>query len=605
MPSPSLPAISVGNVTTDLNTTTTSTTQVNYVEDSVGGEYLSAYMAPYYPSLYTDTDVIGRKIKLWANFDDYEVSPWWQGKTVALGDVNFSNGHYYSAENGGTTGNIQPAHTAGVASDGNVKWRYLHSGSSTVTITSVSDNKTMKGIVDDNGYLPIISKLELGGKYKFYNMQWSIIGYKNKYPCNIYFHQNRLGLIINTQGYGAWNCLSCSDDFLNFATEDYGSQLDTSAVINVIPDNKDGKINWVLSASQLYMGGHDGEFAISSGRETLTPTNMFISKVNETGGSDVIPAKYQELNLFVGSNRDQLYTIGYDYTIDDYKPKEIGSMADHLLNNIKRISPLNDKDQSVYIVHGGEGMTVMKYSGDQKILCYSRITSAGLPVLDFVATRGGGVQMAYLATDNGNEVITLERVALYKPTYMFDAVEIKSPIYNEGGEQQPFNISNFGVQHHAGKEVWVCFGEDYKQFIKATLDDSGCTEGIPDSKQYLVGLPMVCEFHSQPAFGDKVEGMQQQSISVYLRLKDSGAFNYGSSVDFSQYFPYDSWPSRQEFDTGRVLYTGDCELNIPLGYAHAANQGDGIYPNTSAVGINIKSDTPEPFNLLSIQEIYK
>ena len=108
----------------------------------------------------------------------------------------------------------------------------------------------------------------------------------------------------------------------------------------------------------------------------------------------------------------------------------------------------------------------------------------------------------------------------------------------------------------------MCFGEDYKQFKKATLDNSGCAEGIPDSKQYLVGLPMVCEFHSQPAFGDKVEGMQQQSISVYLRLKDSGAFSYGSSVDFSQYFPYDSWPSRQEFDTGRVLYTGDCELTF-------------------------------------------
>lgn len=598
------PIVSTGNMTLDLDSTITSDVKYNIVSESVGGEYLSAYMAPQYPSLYTDTDIVGRKIKLWANFEDYEVSPWWQDKTVNAGDINFSNGHYYLAEAGGTTGNIQPAHTAGVASDGKVKWRYLHSGSSTITITSVDDSKTLKGVVDD-GYIPVISKLELGGKYKFHNIQWSMIGYKNRYPSNIYFHQNRLGLVINTEGYGAWNCLSCSDDFFNYATEQYGSQLDTSALINVIPDNKDGKINWVLSASQLYMGGHDGEFTISSGKEALTPTNMFISKVNETGGADVIPAKYQELNMFVGSNRDQLYTIGYDYTIDDYKPKEIGSMADHLLNNVKRLSPLNNKDQSVYIVHGGEGMTVMKYSGDQKILCYSRITSAGCPVLDFVATRGSGVQMAYLATDKGDNVITLERVALYEPTYMFDTVDIESPIYNEEGEQQVFNIADFGVQHHANKEVWVRFGENLEQFKKTTLDEYGCAEGFPDSKKYRVGLPMVCEFHSQPAFGDKVEGMQQQSISVYLRLKDSGAFNYGSSVDFGQYFPYDSWPNRQEFDTGRVLYTGDCALNIPLGYAYAANQGDGMYPNTSSVGINIKTDTPEPFNLLSIQEIYK
>lgn len=601
----SVPTISIGNMTVDLDSTSTGSSTTFLVEESAGGEYLSAYMAPYYPSLYEDTDIVGRKIKLWANFDDYEISPWWQDKTVAKGDVNFSNGHYYEALSGGTTGNIQPSHTAGVASDGKIKWRYLHSGSSVVTITSVFDSKTLKGIVDNNGFLPILSTTSPSGKYIFNNIQWSIIGYKNKYPSNIYFHQNRLGLIINTEGYGAWNCLSCSDDFFNYATEQQGTQLDTSALINVIPDNKDGKINWVLSASQLYMGGHDGEFTISSGKEALTPTNIFISKVNETGGSGVIPAKYQELNMFVGSNRDQLYTIGYDYTIDDYKPKEIGSMADHLLNDVKRLSPLNNKDQSVYIVHGGEGMTVMKYSGDQKILCYSRITSAGRSVLDFASTRGGGVQMAYMATDKGDGVVTLERVALYVPTYMFDTVEIESTTLNEDGEQQPFNIKDFGVQHHANKEVWVCFGENLEQFKKVTLDDLGRAEGIPSSKKYRVGLPMVCELHTQPAFGDKVEGMQQQSISVYLRLKDSGAFNYGSSVDFGQYFPYDSWPNRQEYDAGRVLYTGDCALNIPLGYAHAANQGDGIYPNTTAVGINIKTDTPEPFNLLSIQEIYK
>lgn len=603
----SAPVINTGNVSLDINSNTTPTGSINYVDQSGGGEYLSAYMEPYYASFYEDTDVIGRKIKFWANFDDYEVSPWWQGKSVKTGAINYSNGHYYLCESttDGTTGNIQPSHTKGVASDGKLKWRYLHSGSATATITSVKSDKALVAVVDNGGYLPVINEAVLGGVYTFKNIQWSIIGYKNRYPSHVYFHQNRMGLIVNTAGYGSWNCLSCSDDYFNFATEELGQQLDTSAIINVLPDNKGGIINWVLSASQLYMGGYDGEYVISSGKSAITPTNIYINKVNETGGSDVIPAKYKELNLFVGVNRDQLYTIGYDYTIDDYKPKEIGCMADHLLSNIKRLSPINNKDQNVYIVHGGAGMTAMKYSGDQKVLSYSRIASAGENVLDFTSAMGAGIQMAYAAVTMGEDKITLQRVAMDEPVYMYDVIDIESPIYNEEGENLPFNIKDFGVQHHANKEVWVCFGENLEQFKKVTLDDFGCAEGFPDSKKYRVGLPMVCELHTQPAFGDKVEGMQQQSISVYLRLKDSGAFNYGSSVDFGQYFPYDSWPNRQEFDAGRVLYTGDCVLNIPLGYAHAANQGDGIYPNTSAVGINIKTDTPEPFNLLSIQEIYK
>jgi hypothetical protein len=607
---PGMPTINIGNVVLDINSNTSPSVKLNLVEESGGGEYLSAYMQPFYPSFYEDTDVIGRKIKLWANFDDYEISPWWQDKTVYSGDIVFSNGHYYQAEDTGSsteikTGNIQPSHTRGVASDGKVKWRYLHSGSATATITSVKSDKALVAVVDNGGYLPVINKVVLGGIYTFKNIQWSIIGYKNRYPSHVYFHQNRMGLVVNTVGYGSWNCLSCSDDYFNFATEEFGQQLDTSAVINVLPDNKGGIINWVLSASQLYMGGYDGEYIISSGKSVITPTNIYINKVNETGGSDVVPVKYKELNLFVGANRDQLYTIGYDYTIDDYKPKEIGSMADHLLSNIKRLSPINNKDQNVYIVHGGAGMTAMKYSGDQKILSYSRITSAGESVVDFASVRGSGELMAYAAVTKGEDKITLQRVALQEPVYMFDVVDIESPRYNEKGEKLPFNIKDFGVWHHANKEVWVRFGEGLSQFKKVVLDDNGCSNEFPDSIAYRVGLPMVCELHTQPAFGQKVEGAQQQSIAVYLRLYKSGNFSYGSSVDFGKYFNYEGWADRQEYNEALALYTGDCMLNVPVGYAEAANWGDGKYPATSGVGINIKCDTPEPFNLLSIQEIYK
>jgi hypothetical protein len=128
---------------------------------------------------------------------------------------------------------------------------------------------------------------------------------------------------------------------------------------------------------------------------------------------------------------------------------------------------------------------------------------------------------------------------------------------------------------------------------------------LPQSKYFKVGVPMVAEVHTQPAFGNKVEGHQQQSLSMYIRLTGSGAFMYGSSVDFNQYFRHEYWNTQQEYGSEHRLYTGDLKLEIPLGYAEAANQGEGLYPNTSAVGINIKSDTPEPLNILSIQEIYR
>jgi hypothetical protein len=127
---------------------------------------------------------------------------------------------------------------------------------------------------------------------------------------------------------------------------------------------------------------------------------------------------------------------------------------------------------------------------------------------------------------------------------------------------------------------------------------------LPVSKYFKIGLPMVSELHTQPAFGQKIEGHQQNGLSVYIRLNKSGAFSYGSSADFSKYFRYENWHLQQEFDAEHRLYTGDIKLDIPLGYTEAQNQGEGKYPNTSGVGINIKSDTPEPLNILSMQEIY-
>lgn len=607
MSTPSIPA--TGNMTTDLDSVVGSTATWVSVPSSVGGDYQSAFAYVSYPSLYTDTDVIGRKIKIWANFRDTVISPWWQDREVSGGDIVFSNNHYYLAEvPEGTklkTGNVQPSHTEGVRSDGSVKWRYLHSGSAVATVTSVDSDTSLKAIIEGSGYLPMTDKYVIGGTYLFPNIQWSIIGYKNTYPSDIYLFQNRLGLIINTYGYGAWNCLSCSDDYFNFATEQNGQQLDTSALINLIPDNADGKINWVIPASQLYMGGYSGEFTASSGSSVATPTNFVISKINEVGGARVLPMKYNDLNLFVGAEKDQLYSIGYDYTIDDYKPKEISCFARHLFGSgIKRMAPVNNKDQNIYIVQEDGDSVLMKYSSDQKILSYSQL-GLGAPIVDFASTRGGGEVMGYFAVAAEGNRVVLQSVALKSPTYMLDAVEIESPIYSEEGVQLQFNIKDYGVMHHAGKTVWVCYGDDLGSFVLATLDENGCAHGIPDSFKYRVGLPMVCELHTQPAFGNKVEGMQQQSIAVYLRLYNSGAFQYGSSVDFDNYCEYKEWKARQEFERAPVLFTGDLALNLPMGYAKTNEQGAGKYPNTSGVGVNIRCETPEPFNLLSIQEIYK
>ena len=542
--------------------------------------------------------LIGRKIKLFFN-DDTVISPWWQSKSVNAGDYAYSNGHWYKALSSGTCGNVQPSHTTGVRSDGGVSWLYVHSGSNTGTVVSVPDNQTIK-IYVPKGELP----KNVNDIYK--NFSWSIWGKDDIHPSEIYTVSGRLGFVCNTTNYGSWNAMSVTDDYFNFSTEEYGEQLDTSAIVGLIGNNEASQINWTLARTRLYMGGYSGEYYINPGGSNrrsavYTPTTTVVENISNMGGKSVIPLKYKELNMFVGITGKELYTIAYDYTTDDYTPRMMGYLTQHIMERgIRRIEALNNLDRNIYLLHDTNQLSLFNYAAEQKVMGFTELNFDN-EVIDFVTTHANAEVAGYVAVKRNDGKITFERLAIEHPTYTFDEIT-----------QGDGTLADFQpVAHFANRTVWIKYGDDYESFVKVTLDADGDISRdilsgvyVPQSKHFKIGLPMVAELHTQPAFGNKLEGHQQQSLSVYLRLNKTGAFEYGASVDFDKYFKYEAWNLQQEYDALHRLYTGDIKLDIPLGYAEAQNQGEGRYPNTAGVGINLRSDTPEPMNLLSIQEIY-
>lgn len=572
--------LTTGNVYMDGNTV--------YAGQTTNGEVF--HPEPQSLDNFDTSTLIGRKIKFYFN-DDTEISPWWQGKTVAQNDYAYSNGHWYKAQNAGTCGNIQPSHVSGIRSDGAVNWLYVHSGSNSASIIEVPSSTSMVVQVA-SGELPV--NLE-NGNYVFNNYAWSIWGYRGVHPSDVYMAGNRLGFVCNTNGYGAWNSMSVTDDYYNFSTEEYGEQLDTSAIVHLIANNESGAINWVLSRKNIYMGSYSGEYNIHGATNgVFTPTGTVVDNVSNMGGRAVVPLKYKELNMFVGMTGKELYTISYDYTIEDYTPHSLGYLTQHIMEKgVRRIEALNNMDRNIYLLHDTKQVSLFNYAREQKVMGFSEL-DFGCDVIDFVTTYSNDETTGYVATTRNIGKVTIERLATKEPVYMWDAVTV-------GDGETPAPIPN--IAHHANKNVWIKYGND--QFMKVRLDTLGRSTGVPIYSKYIVGLPMVAELHTQPAFGQKAEGHQQQSIYVSIRLNKTGAFDYGSSVDFNKYFEYKNWTNEQQWNEHHKLITGDIMLNIPIGYAENANQGDGPYPNTTGVGLNLRSDTPEPMNVLSIQEIYR
>lgn len=544
--------------------------------------------------------LVGRKIKLFFN-DDTQIDPWWQGKNVTTGDYVYSNGHWYKAQNSGTCGNVQPSHTSGIRTDGAVAWLYVHSGSNTGTVLSVDEENNQITILVPKGEIP----KNTANIYRIY--AWSIWGKDGIHPSDVYWVGGRLGFVCNTTNFGSWNAMSVTDDYFNFDTEEYGEQLDTSAIVSMVGNNEASEINWVLARTKLYMGGYSGEYFVNPGgsqrrSSVYTPTSTNIENISNMGGRPVVPLKYKELNMFVGGSGKELYTISYDYTTDDYSPRMLGYLTQHIMERgIRRMEAVNNLDRNIYMLHDTNELSLFNYAAEQKVLGFTELNFEN-EIIDFCSTHANAEVGAYVAVKRNNGKITFERLAIENPTYMFDEIR-----QGDGETLAAF----VPVPHFANRTVWIKYGDDLSQFVKVTLDENGDVSRdiysgvvLPVSKQFAVGLPMVSELHTQPAFGQKVEGHQQQSLSVYVRLNKSGAFEYGCSVDFDKYFAYDMWNTQQEYSVAHRLYTGDIKLDIPLGYAEAQNQGEGKYPNDTAVGLNIRSDSPEPLNILSIQEIY-
>jgi len=498
--------------------------------------YTSVPYEPAYVRIenYKPEEWIGRKIKFYFN-DKTEVLPWWQGRSVSQGDYAYSNGHWYKAETAGTCGNIQPSHTFGIRYDGDpganppgVAWLYVHSGSNTATVVNVDTLTNSFTALVESGELPNNTN---NGVNTYENYAWSIWGKDGVHPSDVYMVGNRLGFVCNTAGYGAWNALSVTDDYYNFSTEEYGEQLDTSAIVHLIGNNESGAINWVLSRKNVYMGSYSGEYNIKGGtNNVLTPTQTVVENISNMGGKSVVPLKYKELNMFVGATGKELYTISYDYTIEDYTPHSLGYLTQHIMEKgVRRIEALNNMDRNIYLLHDTNEMSLFNFAREQKVMGFSEL-SFGSPVLDFVTTYSNDVVAGYVAVVRNNGKITFERLAIANPTYMFDVITTGN------GTLADFTA----IPHLANKDVWIRYGEDMSQFARDTLDANGePTIILPQSKYFKVGIPMISEIRTQPAFGQKVEGHQQQSIYISIRLNKSGAFDYGSSVDFTKYFHYD------------------------------------------------------------------
>ena len=549
---------------------------------------------------FNDTEMVGRRIKISMEHTSSGagVKSWAEGISVSAGDIVYSDGHYYECMAGTTTGQTQPTHTQGTYSDGKASWLYLHSGYGYITITSVNSAFEMEGDVDS--LLPFTSG-DADDPHDWNNYQWSMWGYKGKYPNNVFMFNGRLGYTLDTAGYGSWLQLSKADEFDDFSVEEFGEVTDICAINTLISEYTENHINWVISGYRLYMGSYAGEYNISGGDENksvITPTNCNILPVSQAGGGPVKATKFEDLNLFASGDRKQLFSLKYDYTSDDYIPSDIGFAGEDLLSaGISSMWHLRGYDRNLYLRTDNKELVLINQPEDVKALGFFRINMVG-DVLEHCVSNANGQSTQFVLVKRGDNY-TVEFVESDYLPYMLNAKQYHPA---EGQEHVAASVTE---TMFANQNVYVCDGET-GEFQREHIGADGVVS-IPFATDFaLVGIEMPCEVHTHPLYNDKFETAQQKSVRYTIRVVDSGAFSYGSSNDFGKWYEYHNANTvdEQEYSTAHNLMTGDIRLPSSFGYQQAQNKANSKYPNDSAAALSIKAVTPEPFNLLLVSSIY-
>ena len=265
---------------------------------------------------------IGRMIRL--NTYNDTTMPWAASKTVSINDIYSSDGKYYQATSGGTTGSVKPVHTEGSRSDGAVVWKYLHAGYGVAKITAV-----------ESGYKATAEVIStLPKNISTPNWEWGVFYNGAEYPTSGTFWRNRLALLANTPS-GLKVFLSKSDDLNNFADKDQGEILAENAVTVPILSDQAHEARWLSAGDVLFVGTNNGEFYVDTmtSGEAFGPDNAKPVPISNVGSKAIAPVKINGHTLFVDKYGTTIRDLIYSYERDGYDPFDTTIKGKHLLQS--------------------------------------------------------------------------------------------------------------------------------------------------------------------------------------------------------------------------------------------------------------------------------
>jgi hypothetical protein len=559
--------------------------------------------------IFDETRDVGRLIRL--NLYNDSTTPWAASKTVSSGDVYTSDGKYYEATSGGTTGSVKPVHTEGARSDGGVTWKYVHAGYGVVEIKSVTNAHEAQATVIN----------EIPKNMSTPNWEWGVFHRGAEYPVSGAFWRNRLALLANT-ATGLKCFISKTDDFNNFADKEQGEVLAECAVTAPILSEQYNEARWLSSGDALFIGTNNGEFYVDTqtSSEAFGPENVKVVPISNVGSKAITPIKINGHTLFVDRYGTTIRDLMYSYDRDGYDPFDATIKGKHLLQSgIVEWDYQDCPDKVLWCVVADGRVIGFTFNTEQEVTALHQHKYSGMvesvAVIPSPSEKKDDLWVSVKRTidnmsqryvewvDEGTPVVFPEYI---EATDDFDEKDDLEADYMKQNsifmdsclvfDREPGNEGTqvFGLEHLAGQTVRIMADGAQKEDQVVTLE--GTITINKNDNHVVVGLPVKSVFkakkryiQSQGSFGI---GDVQQIDHLCLMLYRSGGGKVGGKFKNLVDILYRNTDAKM--GKSYKLFTGNKIITWPNGVTDLEERGaDIIIQNDSVFPMTVLAVSPQ------------
>lgn len=378
----------------------------------------------------------------------------------------------------------------------------------------------------------------------------------NNYPQSVCFFQSRLvfgGVPSKPQ------TLWFSKTFF-FDTFTAGTAANDSVAVT-LSSNQVNAIMWLVAGKKLLVGTTGGEWTVSGGDSSLTPSNVQANRESNFGSKESRVQLIGTSAIYASRDGKKLREMAYSFDADGFVSPELSLLSEHLTRpGIKEFDFAQNPDGVLWIVLNDGSLAGLTYLKDQDVKAWHRHSTDGLvkSVCTIEGTNGSEVWFAV----QRNGATFIEKMADQFNGESADDIScayLDSFLSYDGSP-----VSNLsGLTHLNGKTVHI-LADGIWQTPKV-VNAGAITLDSPASK-IIVGLPYEWEITPLSLEGGSPKGVSQGKIrraeSLIMKVERSSGIKYKTKrTDNAIDIPGRSFG--ENFDTEVGLFTGIKKVKLP------------------------------------------